>query len=162
AAVGARFAGEVREASAGFVDDDLHRSHVPLRDLRLDGDLDRSLGHEHVRPEVAEAARAAAAALQCKKPFGEVVLLETEDIVVADLRGAEIADRGDANWRAVAERAVAARRPPPPPQRRRGDDAELTLERDQRGEDRDAADEVFRGVDRVDDPAPRRAAARAE
>src|ERR1051325_102153 len=162
AAGGARFAREVREAAAGLVDDDLHRGDVPLRDLRLDGDLDCPLGDEHVRPEVAEAARAAAAALQCKKLFAEAVLLETEDVVVADLRGAEVADRGDANRRAVAERAVAARRPPPPPQRRCGDDAELTLDRDQRGENGDAADEVFRGIDRVDDPAPRRAAARAE
>src|ERR1051325_3166136 len=109
AAVGARFAGEVREASAGFVDDDLHRGDVPLRDLRLDGDLDRPLGHEHVRPEVAEAARAAAAAHQVQEAFAEAVLLEAEDVVVADLRGAELARRGDVDWRAVAERPLAAR-----------------------------------------------------
>src|SRR5258708_36356972 len=64
--------------------------------------------------------------------------------------------------RAVAEGTVSARGPPAAAERRGGDDAGLAFQRDQRGEDRDAADEVLRGVDGVEDPTPPRAAARTE
>ena len=47
---------------------------------------DRSLGDEHVRPEIAEAARAAAAPHEIEKLVAETALLEAGNVVVAELR----------------------------------------------------------------------------
>ncbi len=58
AGVDACLAREVREATAGFLDDDLHGREVPFVDPdRVDRTVDRALCDEHVRPEVAEPAR---------------------------------------------------------------------------------------------------------
>ena len=114
----ARFAVEIREPTAGFFDDDLHRRHVPMRDLRLDRNLRRSLGHEHVRPEVAEAARASASADEIEKPPADPEMLESGNVVVAELRAVDVINRRNVDRCPVAERSFAARGPPSPSQRR--------------------------------------------
>ena len=144
--------------------------HVPDRDLRLDRDLDRPFGDEHVRPEVAEAARACAAARQREKAHRAAVLVEVADAVVGEMR---VFERGDARRRASARDAEGVQNAPSPAdahQRRAIAGAETTpattrpfsSSADERGEDRDAADVVLRAVDRIDDPAPRADAGRAE
>src|SRR5205814_1966495 len=96
--------------------------------------------HQHVLPEIAEAARAAAAAGQ-----GQEALVQA---VEEHLRLFQRRDLRDADPLAVAERPLAARGPPAASERRRGDDARgepaAVLEADERGEDRDAADVVLR------------------
>ena len=46
----------VGEAAAGLLDDHLHGGQVPQRHDGVEPDVDSALGHEHVRPEVAEGA----------------------------------------------------------------------------------------------------------
>ena len=151
-AVGARVAAQIRESSAGFFDDDLNCGHVPPCHSRLGRDLDRAFGNEHVDPEVAEAARAAASALQREEAVAEDTVVKLGEGVVADLRVFESIDRGDVNRLAVAHRALAPRGPPSSMKRGSGDDADFAIERDERGEQRNAANVIFRRVDRIDDP----------
>ncbi len=47
---------EVRERAAGLAHQDVERRDVPQLDLRLGGDVDGTLGHQAVGPEVAVAA----------------------------------------------------------------------------------------------------------
>src|SRR5439155_3200314 len=132
------------------------RREVPDVHLELDGKVDRALGDEHVLPEIADAARR-------PRALGEVdellALAEVEEVArtrVADDGVLDAVDRRYADLLAVQERAVAARRPPATVQRGRRHDADLDpavpLERDQRREHGDAADEVLGAVDRVEDP----------
>src|SRR6266550_7293125 len=151
AAVRARLAVERSETSTGFFDDDLHSGHIPPCNFRLDRDLGRPFRNQHVDPEVAEAAGAAAFLHQAEKLFWRS---EISDAVVADLRVGESIDLRNADAASVAECAVAARSPPPPIQRRRRDDADLAVERNERREDRNAADVISCRVDRIDDPTP--------
>src|SRR4051794_37700665 len=133
-----------------------------MRDLRFDRNLRRALGDEHVRPEVAEAARAAAAANEIEKSPADSEVLEAGNVVVAELRAVDVIDRRHVNRRPVAERAFAARRPPSPSDRRRGNDADQAIERDQRGKDGNPSYVILRRIDRIDDPSPRRIAASAK
>ena len=44
---------QTAEPAAGLGDDRRQRRHVPQREFRFGGQIDRALGHQHVGPEVA-------------------------------------------------------------------------------------------------------------
>ena len=149
--------GEVGEAPACLLDDHLHGGEVPLADAdRVDGSVDGAFGDEHVRPEVAEAARVPRAPRERR----HVVLDRERENGLLDS-----GDRRDVHGLAVRERTGPALGPPAASKRRRRDDADshdrVLLERDQRRPHRDPARVVARPVDRVDDPATRARADRA-
>src|SRR5437762_8477599 len=50
-------AAQRRQLPAGLLDDQLRRREIPVVGDRLDAQVDRALGEQHVLPEVAEAAR---------------------------------------------------------------------------------------------------------
>ena len=150
--------------AAGLAHDDVESSHVVQRQLRLDGDVDRALRDEHVRPEVAERART---------PHGPQQVAELQPALSADpavegrVRQERVRQRAhlrDLHRRRVHQglarvRTAVGARPPATSEQRRADDADLDAvldhEPDERRPDRHAADEVRRTVDRVDDPAAR-------
>ena len=128
-------------------------------------DVDRALGDQHVRPEVAEGAGAPDASRQRRGTRRAAVTPSRSATSRRGTRRPSVADAGDrdAAWPPPASDATrrcprAAHQRRPSAGRRHHADHDLARrpERDQRGPHRDAADEVLRAVDRVDDPAPRR------
>ena len=148
AAAGRVVPGQVGEAPARLLHDQLRRREIPEVRRGLDRHVHAALGEQHVLPEVAEAARRPHAAGEREERLAEVAQARVGEDGVLEPR-----DLRDADRLAVRERAAAARRPPAPPERGRRDDRDLVLERDQRREERDPAHVVLRRVDRVHDPA---------
>src|SRR5690606_17717480 len=94
------------------------------------GDLDRAFRDEHVRPEVAEGARARDGAAERDEPVEGSGVVPSLEAVVAEGRLAEIVDRAhrEAARLAVAllhPRPVAGRAPPPAAERRSAHDPDL-------------------------------------
>ena len=153
-----RHAGRVGEASACLLDDRLDRRKIPDLDPdRVDGGVDRALCDQHVRPEVAVAARVPRVPSQRRDR-----LLERErQHSVLDLP-----HRGDADTVVVHPGTATALGVPAAVKGGRRDDAEaelaVLLERDQRRPDRDPARVVPCAVDRIDDPPAAAAAEGAE
>ena len=84
--VDARVSPHVGASPAGLLDHHLHRGDVPLREATdLDRDVDRSVGHQHVRPEVAEAADPPAPTRQREELGVESHRLERVDRVVREV-----------------------------------------------------------------------------
>src|SRR6266508_198951 len=161
AAVGAPNASGIREATAGLLDHDLHGGEVPDAHPELDRQVDRSLGHEHVLPEVADASCHPRALRQLDEPIADTLGEEAPGARVADDRILDPGDPRDVDRLAVEVGPFAAGGPPAPVQRRRGNDADdelaVALEPDQRREHGNPAHEVLGAVDGVDDPADRAA-----
>jgi hypothetical protein len=143
---------ERRDPPARLLEDRDQRRVVPGREPRVDGCVDRAFGDEDVLPEVPERAGVPGRRLERDQiaPVGG-----------GDGGVGEVGDSGDANPLAVPERALPPACPPAVSERGRRDDSArdlfFTLERDQGRPDRDAAREVPRPVDRVDDPPDRSA-----
>ena len=124
AVVGAGVAVEVGEATACLLDEHEQRREIPdLEPVRLDRDVDRTLGHERVLPEVAEAPAPPAAPGEREELVGESGGVERRDAVVGEVR---VLDRADAARPGSAHRRGTRRRPGSPttgaraPGRRRG------------------------------------------
>ena len=115
AGVDARVAAHVGAPAAGLLDHHLHRGDVPHREpADLDRDVDRAVGHQHVRPEVAEAAHAPAAPRQREELRVEADRLERVDRVVREVR---VLDAADLRHRHRRRRRAARRSPRAPDQR---------------------------------------------
>ena len=70
------------EPPAGLLHDDLHRGQVPQAHDGLDGHVERSLGHEHVHPEVAQAAGSPGSAAERDEGVTRAVVVERADVAV--------------------------------------------------------------------------------
>jgi hypothetical protein len=125
--------------------------------------LGRALRHEHVAPEVAEAAVAPGRPVMPMQRLPEAGLLQAAQGREDDLGVGQAASIGrdvDRSLAPVGAQVSAGAAPGEPaamhPGRR--DEPQLqdavALEGEQRGEDLDAAHDVVGRVDRVDDPAP--------
>src|SRR6202161_2433425 len=101
AGAGAGGAVETGEVTAGLLDDDRDGREIPQRRLGVGGDLSGALGHQHVLPGIADAARPPAPAA------GVDHLLEAADRVPPldpaphELRVAQLIDLRDVNPAAV-------------------------------------------------------------
>ena len=151
-----------REPAAGLAHDHVERGHVVDLELRLRGDVDGTLGEQHVGPEVAVRPGAPAAPRQRQEVVEQAALVPAGERGVGQRGVLEAAYVGDLapgrlEQRPAGPGAVAGRGPPATLELRGGDHAEHHLvvddEGDERGPDRHAADEVLGAVDRVDDPA---------
>ena len=167
AAVGARDAVEIGEAAAGRFDDDHRRREVPERQaLRLHRDVDRAVGHQHVRPEVAETPRAPTPPLEREDrvaaPDGFEVIGASYARCASSMRATFDTATGSPSRNAPSPRAAHQREPSAGADTTPTCEAAVALERDERGPHRDAAGVALGAVDRVDDPAALRVAGRAE
>jgi secondary thiamine-phosphate synthase enzyme len=117
---------------------------------RIDGCIDRPFGDEHVLPEIAERPGV---------PGGGLDREEVAPMRRRDRRVGETGYPGNADPVAVAKRVLPACCPPAVAERRSRDDPadsfSLALQRDQCRPHGDAAREVLRPIDRVDDPSDR-------
>src|SRR5205085_8172314 len=119
---------------------------------------------EHVREQVAEPARAPAAALELEdrvEPPDRLPLASRRDaqLRVGEVRHARDLDPPRLLGESIPrERTSSPRCPPPSVKLGRGDNTDdnlvPVLERQQRPPGGDAADVAHRRVDRIDDPAP--------
>jgi hypothetical protein len=162
AAAGPRVARQIGEPAPGLAHDHVECREVPDGDLRLAGDVDGALGHEHVAPEVAVGAGAPDRPGQVEEAVEPAPLLPAGQARVRQARVGEVGDVGDPAAGRVLQPpsrpgADVLGRPPPAVQGGCGhqpDDRLVAVEqRDQSGPHGHAADEVLRPVDRVEDPA---------
>ena len=161
--VDARVAAHVGASPAGLLDHHLHRGDVPHREAAdLDRDVDRSVGHEHVRPEVAEAAHPPAPTRQARGTRRRVPPTRTRR--PSRTRGARPrcartcdTDTASPSRRAPSPRAPDQRDPRAGRRHHPGHELAVDLERDERRPHRDAAGVALGAVDGVDDPASARA-----
>src|SRR5712691_8203302 len=157
---------EVREPPTSLFDQDLARRQVPWLQVELGVDLRLAGGDERVAEIVAEAALAQRAVDQSCEAVPPARLADDAEPRMQERRLLERARRRHTDALAIQECAAAA------PGRVHlvgdrivddtGRDLSRLLEADQRGPHRDAADEVPRAVDRVDDPPAVLGASRAE
>ena len=157
---------EVADPPARLGDNRLQRGDVPQVDHGLEHDVGRTLGDEHVAPEVGEPPDVPAALDERTEPGTESRLVERTDAGRADVRVRQPRDLGHADQLPVRERPAAAPCPPPSAERGRRRDADhdlaVDLEPEQRGPRRHAAHEALRAIDGVHDPAARPHARGAE
>jgi hypothetical protein len=136
--------------AAGLLQDRHERRVVPRREPRIHGCIDRPFGDEGVLPEIAEGTGV---------PDGRLDSHEVAPVRRRHRGVSETRNRRDPDCLPVPKRALATCRPPAVAERRSRDDAAddlvLSLERDQRRPDRNAAREVLRPVDRIDHPPDR-------
>src|SRR6266542_3634669 len=157
---------EVGEAAAGFLHEDLARCEIPGLEVRLEVDLGLARRHQRIAQVVAEPALAIGRIDQPEEAVPVARLAQEVEPGMPQVRRAEITEIRDVDGLAVVMGAAA------PPRRVEvaghrvvddaGDDLPRVLERDQRGPDGDAANEVLRAVDGVDDPPSLGTALRAE
>ena len=159
AAVGTPHAGRVGEAAARLLDDDLHGGQVPNAHAQLDSQIDGSLRNEHVLPEIAHTPCHPRTLRERDESIADALFEEALGARVAHDRVLDPCHAGDMNRLPVEVGALAASAPPAPVQCRCADDADdelaVALEPDQRCEHRNAAHEIPRPVDRIDDPPNR-------
>ena len=110
-------AGEVGEATAGLLDDDLRGGEVPERGRGLAHDVGGALGQQHVGPEIAEPPRAPASfdeGQDLLEGDGAVPVLKAGD---AQVGIGEIVDGGDVEraWRTGKALIDGTPRPREPP-----------------------------------------------
>ena len=148
------------EPPAGLLHDDLHGGQVPQAARRARRPR-RTLPRRRACASRSRRGRGPArlGRLQRDEGVTRAVVVERADVAVGQVGLLERRHGRHADGMPVREGAPPPGRPPAAAERRRGDHADhelaVELERDQRGPDRDAADEVRRAVDRVDDPPPR-------
>ena len=152
----------VAPPSAGFFDDRDERGDVPERHDRVDRDVERAFGDEHVLPEVADTARAPAAVRRGRAVLSPMPSVVEPLLRVPRERQLRVGDRattGDDRDRASPSRNAPSPRPAHQRMSSAGADATPTTSSpacssaDQRRPDRHAAHVALRAVDRVDDPA---------
>ena len=159
---------EVRRPAAGLLDEDQRRRGVPGREADLDHRLGGALGDERVAPEVAEPALAPDVARAApSKPGARPDATMSWPEPYRTWASSSEATR-DTWIRRGASPRLRAHAPPPRHAHQRSSSAgadmtdglelAVALDREQRPEQRHAADEVVGAVDRVDVPADGRVA----
>ena len=103
----------VRPAAARLFDDRHERGDVPQRDDRVDRDVERALGDEHVLPEVAEPARAPAPVREREHAVADAVGVEPLRSCPTRTRAAR--RRGRRRPTRGSTRRCGTRRGPAPP-----------------------------------------------
>lgn len=145
-----RTTAEGADTPARLLHDRRQRRVVPRMEPRIDGCIDRPFGDEHVLPEITERPGV---------PGGGLDREEVAPMRRRDRRVGETGYPGNADPVAVAKRVLPACCPPAVAERRSRDDPadsfSLALQRDQCRPHGDAAREVLRPIDRVDDPSDR-------
>src|SRR3954464_1163043 len=159
-AVWARLAVEVRERAACLPDKEVKRTEVPRLEVRFDRDVDGTLGHQAVRPEIAVGAYPPDLVGEVEETRSAVT--PPGEVGEGQAGRGEVIDSGDGDTplriAEGGERAFAGARPPPTSERGGADDADdggaVDEQGDQRAPHRNSADEVLRAVDRIEHPLP--------
>src|SRR2546426_4122148 len=148
---------EVRESPAGLLDEEHAGREIPGLEVDLDVELCLAFSHQTVAGVVAEAALAIGGVDQTDEAVPAARAAQEAEPGVDQVCLAEIADVRHANALAVEEGATTPARGVELAGHRVVDDADRDLarflQRDQRRPHGDAADEVLRPVDGIDDEA---------
>src|SRR6266508_4435683 len=150
-------AGEVGEAPARLLDEDLHRRHIPGLEVHLDVDLGLARGHEPVAVVVTEPARPVAGIEEPDEPVPVTGLAQQAQPRVEHRGAYHGVAIGDAEPLAVQEGPLASSRREQLAGHRiqhdPGRDLPALLERDEHRPDGNAPHEILGAIDGVDDPA---------
>src|SRR6476619_5591740 len=161
-AVGARLAMEIRERAARLPHKEVERTEVPRLEVRFDRDVNGTLGHQAMRPEIAVGAYPPDLVGEVEETRSAVA--PPGEVGEGQAGRGEVIDTGDgdAPLRIAegGERAFAGACPPPASERGGADNADdggaVDEQGDQRAPHRNSADEVLRAVDRIEHPLPTR------